>query len=374
MIEVYEVKVLRPGYATSIGPARQKASGTITLVKGNKNILVDTGNPIDRKIILRELGRQQVKPNQINYVICTHGHSDHVSNNNLFPKATFILSYDISEGDEYTFHNFKEIGSYRIDEHVEVIYTPGHTAQDISLIVETEAGVIAITGDLFECEEDLQVERLWRDFSEDPEEQAASREKLLQIADFIVPGHGDIFRIERKPKSCKKIFLSSTVFDLVDLRLALASALEAHGTYEVVYNESPKFPIKRGIHSHDVCLDAVKECDIYILVIDKRYGGTYAGTKYPKKDVSITWYEYITAFKKGKEIHTFVRKETWDERPIYKRYKQKYQGKELEPFYVDDIRVFEFIEYVVHQPKCNWIDQFNTVEDLKRVLQERLRV
>jgi len=372
VIEVYDVKILRPGYATSIGPARQKASGTITLVRGNKNILVDTGNPIDRKIILRELRKHGVNPNRIHYVVCTHGHSDHIGNNSLFPEATFILSYDILKGDEYTFHNFKEMGSYRIDKHVEVVYTPGHTAQDISLIVETEAGIVAITGDLFECEEDLRVERLWRDFSEDPEKQMTSRQKIMQIADFIVPGHGDIFKVERKRKSYKKIFLSSTVFDLADLRPALASALEVYGTYEVVYNESPRFPVKRNLHSHDICLDAVKDCDTYILVIDKRYGGTYAGTKYPKKDVSITWYEYITALEQGKEIYTFVRKETWDERPIYKRYKQKYQDKELEPFHVDDTRVFEFIDYIVHQPKSNWINQFNTVEDLKKVLEERL--
>jgi len=370
---VYKVRVLRPGYATSTGPAQQRASGTITLVKGSKNIIVDTGNPIDRKIILKKLNEEGIKPNRVNYVICTHGHSDHVSNNNLFPKATFILSYDISKGDEYTFHNFREIGCYRIDEHVEVIYTPGHTVQDISVIVKTEIGVVAITGDLFECEEDLQIERLWRDFSEDPEKQLISRERILRIADYIIPGHGDIFKIQKRSKSYKKIFLSSTVFDLLDLRPTLASALEALGMYEVVYNESSKFPVKHGLHSHDICLDVVKECDIYILVIDKRYGGTYAGTKYPKKDVSITWYEYIIAFEQNKDIYTFVRKETWGERPIYKKYKQKYQQRELEPFHVDDIRVFEFIDFIVHQPRCNWIGQFNTVEDLTRVLVERLK-
>lgn len=116
----------------------------------------------------------------------------------------------------------------------------------------------------------------------------------------------------------EKVFISSTCFDLQDLRAELAHILDEWG-YEPVWNESPHFPKTSGLHSHDICLDAVKQCDIYILVIDKRYGGTYAGEKYPKEDISITWYEAKLALQEQKEVHCFVREEVWNERPTYKK-------------------------------------------------------
>jgi len=192
---LYEVIVLRPGYASWTGPATQKAGGTITLLRGRYNVIVDTGNPCDRPILVKALASESLRLRDIHYVVCTHGHSDHVGNNSLFPKATFIVSYDISRGDQYTFHNFQKQGPYRIDDDVEIIYTPGHTKQDISVLVRTRRGIVAVTGDLFESEKDLTDDQLWHQFSEYQEEQQESRRKILDVADYVVPGHGDIFEV-----------------------------------------------------------------------------------------------------------------------------------------------------------------------------------
>jgi glyoxylase-like metal-dependent hydrolase (beta-lactamase superfamily II) len=191
----YEVVVLKPGYATWVTPSQQRADGTITLVKGAHNLMVDTGGPWDREAILRGLEGEGLTPADIDYVICTHGHSDHVGNVNLFPQATLIVSYDICNGDLYTFHLFAEGRPYRIDDEVDVIATPGHTEQDVSVVVHTADGTYAVVGDLFECAEDLENEELWRSCSGNPERQRASREKVLALADFIVPGHGNVFAV-----------------------------------------------------------------------------------------------------------------------------------------------------------------------------------
>lgn len=193
----YEVKILKPGYSRPDGPAGQRADGTVTLIKGPKNIIVDTGGPQDRQYILDALTTEGLRPEDILFVICTHGHSDHTGNNNLFPDATFIVSHDICKGDLYTFHDFKSGASYVIDEAVEVIPTPGHTSQDISVLVKTNKGIVAITGDLFEREQDLEDEQLWRASSELPDEQEKSRALMLAAADEIVPGHGDRFQVKR---------------------------------------------------------------------------------------------------------------------------------------------------------------------------------
>lgn len=193
-----EVKVIQPGYAKWIAPTQERADGTITLIRGPTNVIVDTGGPWDKHAILKALRREGIRPRDINYVICTHGHSDHTGNNNLFPNATLILSYDVCKGDLYTFHDFAHGQPYKIDDRIEVIPTPGHTAQDISVIVKTKRGIIAIVGDLFECAEDLENESLWRSFSEMPETQKANRERVLNLADFIVPGHGDMFQVGKQ--------------------------------------------------------------------------------------------------------------------------------------------------------------------------------
>jgi glyoxylase-like metal-dependent hydrolase (beta-lactamase superfamily II) len=55
------------------------------------------------------LQSNRVTPEDVNYVICTHGHSDHVGNLNLFPSAVHIVSYDICKGDEYILHDFAQV-------------------------------------------------------------------------------------------------------------------------------------------------------------------------------------------------------------------------------------------------------------------------
>lgn len=193
----YEVKILKVGYAKWVGPTQQRADGTITLIKGPKNIIVDTGGPWDKKTILETLKKNEVNPQDVSFVVCTHGHSDHTGNNNLFINATFIVSYDVCKGDLYTFHDFAHGQPYRINDKIEVVPTPGHTKQDISVILKTPNGVVAIVGDLFESENDLEQEGLWRSFSEFPDEQESNRKKILELADFIVPGHGDIFGVKK---------------------------------------------------------------------------------------------------------------------------------------------------------------------------------
>jgi glyoxylase-like metal-dependent hydrolase (beta-lactamase superfamily II) len=192
----YQVKVLMEGYAIPAGTGMQRADGTVTLLTGPHKVLVDTGGPWDTAAIIRALQAEQLSPADIDHVVCTHGHSDHVGNIGLFPHATLIVSQDVSRGDLYTSHPFARGERYAIDRDVEVIATPGHTSQDVSVVVRTPEGVHVIAGDLFESEADLADEDLWRASSEDPARQAESRARVLQLADFIVPGHGGMFAVK----------------------------------------------------------------------------------------------------------------------------------------------------------------------------------
>ena len=72
-----------------------------------------------------------------------------------------------------------------------------------SLFLSIKDGVVAVAGDTFEREEDIEDAALWRDVagSEDPEKQERSRARLLEIADVIVPGHGPMFKVPQKLKA-----------------------------------------------------------------------------------------------------------------------------------------------------------------------------
>ncbi|MBF0345287.1 MAG: MBL fold metallo-hydrolase [Nitrospirae bacterium] len=160
------------------------------------NLIVDTGSPFDMGVILDSLDREGLGVDDIDYVVCTHGHSDHIGNNNLFQGAIFIVSYDISKGDLYTVHDFAHT-PYVLDDDLSVVATPGHTAQDVSVVVKTSLGIVAVAGDLFESKEDLEDDSLWRQCSVNQAVQLKHRQSILQIADYIVPGHGTLFKVTR---------------------------------------------------------------------------------------------------------------------------------------------------------------------------------
>lgn len=58
------------------------------------------------------LDRNNVRPEDVNYVVSTHGHSDHIGNNNLFLMAKHIVGFSVSFQDEYHMHPFDKGNIY----------------------------------------------------------------------------------------------------------------------------------------------------------------------------------------------------------------------------------------------------------------------
>ena len=185
------------GYSYEDKDGAFRADGTSTLITGPKRIIVDTGSPHDKDKIIKRLKDHGLVPSNIEYVICTHGHIDHVGNLNLFSNAKFIVGYDIMDGDCYAEHDFKGGNIYKIDDNIEVIPTPGHTHADVSVLVRDvrDYGTVVVCGDLFEKEND---ENEWQSLSECVKLQEENRARILQLADYVVPGHGAIFRTKQK--------------------------------------------------------------------------------------------------------------------------------------------------------------------------------
>jgi len=86
---------------------------------------------------------------------------------------------------------------YVIDEWIKVMATPGHTNEDVSVIVKDKEGqTVVVAGDLFESELDIETSHLWMGNSSEPGIQASNRLKIFKMADVIIPGHGPLFKVQ----------------------------------------------------------------------------------------------------------------------------------------------------------------------------------
>jgi glyoxylase-like metal-dependent hydrolase (beta-lactamase superfamily II) len=66
--------------------------------------------------------------------------------------------------------------------------TPGHTSEDLAVIVGTPDGIVVCTHSWFNASTRVEDED-----PEDAEQLRASRRAILGVADRIVPGHGPAF-------------------------------------------------------------------------------------------------------------------------------------------------------------------------------------
>lgn len=222
-----ELFVLNEGYSAMLEEEVEKEEGggsvmvsncTCTLIKSHDcNIIVDTMTPWDGDLLLQRLHEHRLAPDDISWVVSTHGHSDHLGNNNLFLKARHIVGTSISQRNRYFIHDFTS-APYRLSDTIEVVATPGHTLSCVSLLVrnctiktgpaDSTSGIsgnhpatvtgctVAIVGDLFERSDDIGDSTLWLEAgSEDPVAQRWNRAKMAAVADYIVPGHGAGFAV-----------------------------------------------------------------------------------------------------------------------------------------------------------------------------------
>ncbi|XP_054014661.1 metallo-beta-lactamase domain-containing protein 1 isoform X1 [Hylaeus anthracinus] len=195
-----EVIVLFDGYSTKFTDGTMRANCSCTLIKASKNIIVDTMTAWDREKIIQALTQHDITPDEIDYVVCSHSHADHIGNNNLFTNAEHIVGTCVHRG-ELFFETDLKNEEYKLCPEVKVIATPGHTSDDVTVLIETivsgRSTTFAITGDLFEKEEDILNPSIWKDVGtlELQKIQSEMRVYVINLADFIIPGHGSMFHV-----------------------------------------------------------------------------------------------------------------------------------------------------------------------------------
>ena len=182
--------LLHAGYARDDGVA----SSVSLVIDGAAVIVVDPGMVADRELILAPLRGLGFAPSDVTHVVLTHHHPDHTINASLFTGSEVVDFWARYRDDQWTDH---EGDGYRVSEHTRLILTPGHTNEDATLLVSTDAGVVACTHAWWHADRTPEVDPL----ANDQRELEASRARILAEADVIVPGHGEPFASRRQPAS-----------------------------------------------------------------------------------------------------------------------------------------------------------------------------
>lgn len=185
-----EVKVLIEGYTSGDNPGEQeKTCPTVTLVKdGKMNIIVDPGVLESPNLLLKALKKEKLSLKKISAVFLTHSHIDHFRNAGMFPDAEVIEYYGVWK------NNIAKDRKNQLTKDIKIIETPGHNYTSLSLLVNTKIGKVAICGDVFWKENFPQKDP----YADDSGKLKKSREKILEIADYIVPGHAGMFKVKNK--------------------------------------------------------------------------------------------------------------------------------------------------------------------------------
>jgi glyoxylase-like metal-dependent hydrolase (beta-lactamase superfamily II) len=192
-----EVKVLIEGYGLRKG--EEKATSTTVLVRTkNFNLIVDPG--MNRNLLLDSLKKENLKIGDINYVFLSHYHMDHSLLSGIFENAKILYT-----GDIYSFDGkISERKDKLLGEEIEIIKTPGHNSDCRTMLVKTKQGIIAIAQDVFWWWDDEEQKTDFNSLIEHEDEFATNKDALeesrrlvLEKADYIIPGHGKMFKVKK---------------------------------------------------------------------------------------------------------------------------------------------------------------------------------
>lgn len=160
-----------------------------------------------------------------------------------------------------------------------------------------------------------------------------------------------------------RIFISSTFYDLRQVRADLDFFIEQMG-YEPVRNEEGDIPYGKDEALEEYCYKEIKNIDILVCIIGGRFGSE---SKSSSKS-SVTQMELKAALSEGKQVYSFIEANVLSEYETYlinKESETKYR-------YVDDKRVYEFIEEIKSLKANNIIKGFDTASDIVKFLREQM--
>ncbi len=159
-----------------------------------------------------------------------------------------------------------------------------------------------------------------------------------------------------------RIFISSTFYDLRQVRSNLDTFIENLG-YDPIRNEEGDIPYGKDEALEEYCYKEIKAVDVLVSIIGGRFG-----SESKRNNSSISQIELKTALKENKQVYIFIEKNVLSE---YETYLINKDNSLMKYRYVDDVRIYNFIEEVKNLNANNNIKGFETASDISKYLKEQ---
>jgi len=159
-----------------------------------------------------------------------------------------------------------------------------------------------------------------------------------------------------------RVFISSTFYDLKQTRADIDLFLDQLG-YEPVRNEEGDIPYGKEDALEAYCYKEIESVDILLAIIGGRYG-----SESKKHDSSVSQAEIKAALEANKQVYIFIENHVLSEYETYLLNKDA----DINYRYVDDNRIYAFIEEIKTLSSNNNIKGFDTVSDITKYLKEQL--
>ena len=154
-----------------------------------------------------QLSRLGVTPEEVDIVIMTHLHLDHIGNTTLFPNARFLVQRDelawfmappVASAFYYPElrHHLLDVidqvdcieGDMQVEPGLDLVLVGGHTPGSMVVAIETAGGKVALVGDFYynylNMELDWPPGAYW-----DLGQWLRNSQKIKSLADIVIPNH-----------------------------------------------------------------------------------------------------------------------------------------------------------------------------------------
>ncbi|MBV5322033.1 MAG: DUF4062 domain-containing protein [Sulfuricurvum sp.] len=164
-----------------------------------------------------------------------------------------------------------------------------------------------------------------------------------------------------------RVFISSTCYDLKHIRESLKYFVKTVG-YDPVLSDDGDVFYNPSAHTHDSCIKEVETCQLFILIIGGRYGGTFVG-----KETSITNNEYKEAIKNNIPVFALIENAVYSDHHVFATNKKNNPtiADQIEYPSVDNVKIFDFIDEVRKNVKNNAIFPFGNFSDIEGYLKKQ---
>lgn len=159
-----------------------------------------------------------------------------------------------------------------------------------------------------------------------------------------------------------RIFISSTYYDLRHIRSDIERFIKEQG-YESILNEQGNIAYGKDEKLEDYCYKEINNVDILVAIIGGRYG-----SESKNDNNSVSQMELKTAFELNKQVYIFIEKSVYNE---YHFYLSNKTNETIVYTYADNVKIYQFIEFVESLPNNNTIHGFETSSDISNFLKEQ---